>query len=66
MEKLHLKKLLITKMYQSEKIRGYKANGYNIIIFSNRENNIPHDEVIAGKPWCDFEGFYIDNRSIII
>lgn len=25
---------------------------------------VPHDEVIVGKPWCGFDGFYVDDRAI--
>tara|TARA_B100002019_G_C21005194_1_gene467247 strand:- start:107 stop:472 length:366 start_codon:yes stop_codon:yes gene_type:complete len=28
------------------------------------DNSIPYDEVIIGKPWCGFDGFYIDDKSI--
>jgi capsule biosynthesis phosphatase len=28
------------------------------------ENNVPYDEIIIGKPWCGFDGFYIDDKSI--
>lgn len=28
------------------------------------ENNIPYDEVLVGKPWCGFDGFYIDDKAI--
>ncbi|MFM5232528.1 HAD hydrolase family protein [Aeromonas caviae] len=27
-------------------------------------NGVPYDEVILGKPWCGFEGFYVDDKSI--
>lgn len=27
-------------------------------------HEIPYDEVVLGKPWCGFEGFYIDDKSI--
>tara|TARA_B110000503_G_scaffold12539_1_gene17058 strand:+ start:1771 stop:2133 length:363 start_codon:yes stop_codon:yes gene_type:complete len=27
-------------------------------------NDIPCDELHVGKPWCGFEGFYIDDKSI--
>jgi capsule biosynthesis phosphatase len=27
-------------------------------------HEVPHDEVIVGKPWCGFEGFYIDDRAV--
>lgn len=25
---------------------------------------IPYDEIHVGKPWCGYEGFYVDDRSI--
>lgn len=25
---------------------------------------VPYDEIIVGKPWCGFEGFYIDDKAI--
>ena len=25
---------------------------------------IPYDELYVGKPWCGFEGFYVDDRAI--
>ena len=28
------------------------------------KHDVPYDEVLVGKPWCGFEGFYIDDRSI--
>lgn len=28
------------------------------------DNNVPYDEIIVGKPWCGFTGFYIDDKSI--
>lgn len=27
-------------------------------------NDIPYDEIYAGKPWCGHEGFYIDDKAI--
>lgn len=29
-----------------------------------KKNNIPCDELHVGKPWCGFDGFYIDDKSI--
>lgn len=26
--------------------------------------NVPYDEVYVGKPWCGFDGFYIDDKAI--
>jgi len=28
------------------------------------ENEIPYDEIHVGKPWCGFEGFYVDDKAI--
>ncbi|MFK3868316.1 HAD hydrolase family protein [Psychrobacter pocilloporae] len=27
-------------------------------------NDIPYDEIYIGKPWCGFEGFYVDDKAI--
>ncbi|WP_421867962.1 HAD hydrolase family protein [Motiliproteus sp.] len=27
-------------------------------------HRVPYDEVQVGKPWCGFEGFYVDNKAI--
>lgn len=35
----------------------------NIINWLNH-HEIPYDEIYVGKPWCGFEGFYIDDKSI--
>ena len=35
----------------------------NIINWLDK-NSIPYDEVYVGKPWCGFDGFYIDDKSI--
>lgn len=26
--------------------------------------NVPYDEIYMAKPWCGFEGFYIDDKAI--
>ncbi len=28
------------------------------------KNKIPFDEIYVGKPWCGFDGFYVDDKSI--
>lgn len=28
------------------------------------KNNVPYDEIHVGKPWCGFEGFYVDDKAI--
>ena len=35
----------------------------NIVNWLNR-HEVPYDEIIVGKPWCGFTGFYIDDKSI--
>ncbi|WP_338456278.1 HAD hydrolase family protein [uncultured Alteromonas sp.] len=27
-------------------------------------NEVPYDEIHVGKPWCGFEGFYVDDKAI--
>ena len=72
-----------------EALRKYKADGFEIVIFSSRnmrtyeanvgkiniytlpniirwldENQVPYDEVLVGKPWCGFNGFYVDDSAV--
>ncbi|RCU51080.1 MULTISPECIES: HAD hydrolase family protein [Corallincola] len=35
-----------------------------IILEWLERHNVPYDEVIVGKPWCGFDGFYVDDKSI--
>jgi capsule biosynthesis phosphatase len=35
-----------------------------IIIEWLDKHDVPYDEIIVGKPWCGYEGFYIDDRAI--
>ncbi|GAA5216368.1 HAD hydrolase family protein [Corallincola platygyrae] len=71
------------------KLREYKAQGFEIVIHTARnmrtyegnvgkinihtlpiildwlkQHDVPFDEVIVGKPWCGFDGFYVDDKSI--
>jgi capsule biosynthesis phosphatase len=58
-------------IHTSRNMRTYKGNVGkinihtlpNIINWLNK-NNVPYDEIIIGKPWCGFEGFYVDDKSI--
>lgn len=27
-------------------------------------HDIPHDEIVVGKPWCGTDGFYVDDKAI--
>lgn len=35
-----------------------------IVIEWLTQHDIPHDEVIMGKPWCGTDGFYVDDKAI--
>jgi len=28
------------------------------------KHDVPYDEIYYGKPWCGYEGFYIDDKAI--
>lgn len=28
------------------------------------KHEVPYDEILVGKPWCGFDGFYIDDKAI--
>ena len=40
------------------------ANSLPKIIDWLIKHDVPYDEVYIGKPWCGFEGFYVDDKSI--
>lgn len=55
----------------SRNMRTHKNNIGKINIFTLPniinwldKHEVPYDEVYVGKPWCGFEGFYIDDKSI--
>jgi len=27
-------------------------------------HEVPFDEIVVGKPWCGFEGFYVDDQCV--
>jgi capsule biosynthesis phosphatase len=72
-----------------ERLRDYKAAGFDIVIHTSRNmrtfegnvgkisahtlpviiewlqnHEVPYDEIHVGKPWCGFEGYYVDDRAI--
>lgn len=58
-------------IYSSRNMRTYETNVGKINIYTLpnivkwlRVHDVPFDEIIVGKPWCGFEGFYIDDKSI--
>jgi len=55
----------------SRNMRTYEGNVGRInihtlpdIISWLEKHNIPYDEIHVGKPWCGFDGFYVDDKSI--
>lgn len=58
-------------LYTSRNMRTYEgnigkinANTLPLLIGWLDEHNIPYDEIIVGKPWCGFDGFYVDDKAI--
>lgn len=45
-------------------IGAINKNTLPIIIDWLAKHDIPYDELYTGKPWCGFEGFYIDDKAI--
>lgn len=50
-----------TFMGDIEKI---KANTLPQIITWLEKHSVPYDDVMIGKPWCGFDGFYVDDKAI--
>lgn len=51
------------RTYQGN-IGAINKNTLPIIIDWLRRHDIPYDELYVGKPWCGFEGFYVDDKAI--
>lgn len=58
-------------IYSSRNMRTYEGNigkinlhTLPIVLDFLKKYDIPHDQVIMGKPWCGKGGFYIDDKSI--
>jgi capsule biosynthesis phosphatase len=45
-------------------VEAIRSHSLPIIIDWLAEHDVPYDEVIVGKPWCGFDGFYVDDRAI--
>ena len=35
-----------------------------IILTWLEKHDVPYDEVIVGRPWCGFDGFYVDDNTV--
>lgn len=58
-------------IFSSRNMRTYEANVGKINIYTLpniinwlNDHDVPYDEILVGKPWCGFEGFYVDDSSI--
>ena len=51
------------RTYQSN-IGAINKNTLPIITEWLGRHDIPYDELYVGKPWCGFEGFYVDDKAI--
>lgn len=40
------------------------VNTLPVIIDWLKKHEIEYDEIFVGKPWCGFDGFYIDDKAI--
>ncbi|MDG6777381.1 HAD-IIIC family phosphatase [Thiomicrorhabdus sp. zzn3] len=40
------------------------ANTLPLVIEWLERHDIPYDEIYMAKPWCGFDGFYIDDKAI--
>lgn len=45
-------------------IEQIRANALPTILAWLEKHSVPFDEVIIGKAWCGFSGFYVDDRAI--
>ena len=58
-------------LFTSRNMRTYKGNvgeinknTLPIILDWMKKYDVPFDEIHVGKPWCGFEGFYVDDKAI--
>lgn len=58
-------------IHSSRNMRTYECNVGKINIYTLpnivswlNKYDVPYDEIIVGKPWCGFDGFYIDDKAI--
>lgn len=51
------------RTYQGN-IGAINKNTLPIILDWLVRHEIPYDELYVGKPWCGFEGFYVDDKAI--
>jgi capsule biosynthesis phosphatase len=40
------------------------AHTLPVLIEWLKKHEVPYDEIWTGKPWCGFDGFYVDDKAI--
>ena len=72
-EKLHeyTQKGFEIVLFSSRNMRTFEGNigkinvhTLPIVIEWLKKHDVPYDEIIMGKPWCGFDGFYVDDKAI--
>jgi len=58
-------------IHTSRNMRTYEGNVGKInvhtlpnIISWLEKHAVPYDEIVVGKPWCGFEGFCVDDKTV--
>lgn len=58
-------------IFSSRNMRTYEgnvgkinANTLPVLMAWLDSHSVPYDEIYMGKPWCGFDGFYIDDKAI--
>lgn len=58
-------------IFSSRNMRTYEnnvgllqANTLPVLLDWLKQHDIPFDEIHVGKPWCGFDGFYVDDKAI--
>ncbi len=58
-------------IHTSRNMRTYEGNVGKInvhtlpkIIGWLEKHSVPYDEIVVGKPWCGFDGFCVDDKTI--
>ena len=58
-------------LFTSRNMRTYEgnigkinANTLPVLLDWLAKHDVPFDEILVGKPWCGFDGFYVDDRAI--
>ncbi|HEG2599169.1 TPA: HAD hydrolase family protein [Campylobacter jejuni] len=45
-------------------LKKIQENTLPVIIEWLDRYGVPYDDIIIGKPWCGFDGFYVDDKAI--